>query len=1117
MDRSEEPLVAAEEAVEGAKEVAQAPSNASASAKRSVRELADKYRERAELLDHVLGDVAGPLGEALRQEAKLAANGEFRLLEAQEVCKLVILLVNARGVKALERFLPHDGRDLPGAATLYEAAEESKGSKGEDRDPDAAGTAWETRAVLLDWMALLCLTPFPLASLGNELGHRIMEIGKRALAEAGAGRDRAGRLLGRLMARPDTDQLMVDSFLPFALNGAIEGDLFLAPGCLRALANAFKLCPPQRASECAQRAWEQLRGRQGRTPLERHVGMKAAQRVAVAMLNRSGGLQEAPSEIEEAVTWAVDACRDRDTSVRWSGAKGLARITRALGEGPGEDVISSALSLLSHSEQDAAWHGGCLAVAELARRKLLPRSKIEEVASRSREALFYERRQRAGSVGESVRDAGAFVAWALARGAPKDALQGRLTESVLAPAMAAAACLDREVHCRRAAAAAFQEWTGRVGAPSGLSVVALADYMAVGSKQNAFLSVAPEVLSLGQPYSDEIAMRLKDDRARHWDPSLRELAAKAIANCCEQDSALFRPMLTDFLDRCTSQELPVRHGAALAAAELLPVLQRSGERLSEWERNQIAESVPNVESARLYRGKGGEQMRGACCRLLRRAAEAQSLACGKKHLERLERTVRECLVHPTDAIRDEAVKAAVAMATAGMLASQQPAEAFVAELSRSENPAAQRGYAQVLGEFPSAALRGAWKNVASALARAVKPSEDPDERDAEARSLAAKSLRKLLSRATEEGEEGAAGEVKQWAEEGARVGMKDHCTDNRGDVGSWVREPALLLATELSELVGSDSEFACDSLRLALREANERLDRLRVTATACARRLALSAGLEGVAACLPVDGEGCSEPRTAFAWMEQLLAMANDGLELWKDVADGMSCSAGGPGGEVCKAAVKALEAVARKGPNGSVRALRATFEPALRRPMDIRSGQSTLRAAERLMDTGAVNLGGSDEGQSTAEALVTLVRSQVRGSGDVTKLCAGGSVLAHLAHWEATRRQAVKAMGPLLGHRFPKVRRAAADALYLRLLPLAEEEEEEGGDSGGACSQAVEALEQCEWERDVKVAREARDTLCDALGVERPKRVDQGAPKEEQQGTDDLSSYAALVDDAGY
>lgn len=50
---------------------------------------------------------------------------------------------------------------------------------------------------------------------------------------------------------------------------------------------------------------------------------------------------------------------------RYSAAKGVGRITGRLSKTYGNEVVNAVLSMLSPEENDNAWHGGCLALAEL--------------------------------------------------------------------------------------------------------------------------------------------------------------------------------------------------------------------------------------------------------------------------------------------------------------------------------------------------------------------------------------------------------------------------------------------------------------------------------------------------------------------------------------------------------------------------------------------------------------------------------------------------------------------------------------------------------------------------------------------------------------------------------
>ena len=50
---------------------------------------------------------------------------------------------------------------------------------------------------------------------------------------------------------------------------------------------------------------------------------------------------------------------------RWSAAKGIGRVTGRLPRSLADEVVGAILEHFSIRESDKAWHGGCLALAEL--------------------------------------------------------------------------------------------------------------------------------------------------------------------------------------------------------------------------------------------------------------------------------------------------------------------------------------------------------------------------------------------------------------------------------------------------------------------------------------------------------------------------------------------------------------------------------------------------------------------------------------------------------------------------------------------------------------------------------------------------------------------------------
>ena len=72
----------------------------------------------------------------------------------------------------------------------------------------------------------------------------------------------------------------------------------------------------------------------------------------------------------------IRRCRVADH--RWSAAKGIGRITGRLPLELADEVVGSVLELCSHREGHTAWHGACLALAELGRRGLLLPDRLGE-------------------------------------------------------------------------------------------------------------------------------------------------------------------------------------------------------------------------------------------------------------------------------------------------------------------------------------------------------------------------------------------------------------------------------------------------------------------------------------------------------------------------------------------------------------------------------------------------------------------------------------------------------------------------------------------------------------------------------------------------------------------
>ena len=132
-------------------------------------------------------------------------------------------------------------------------------------------------------------------------------------------------------------------------------------------------------------------------------------------------------------------------------------------------------------------------------------------------------------LGAHVRDAACYVSWAFAR-AYSPAVLMPYVPNKLAPALLIVSVFDREVNCRRAASAAFQENVGRLGAeavPHGIDLLTTCDYHSVGIRAHAYTELSVKVAEKSEEYALKLVEHLLQKKISHWDGSVRELTGQA--------------------------------------------------------------------------------------------------------------------------------------------------------------------------------------------------------------------------------------------------------------------------------------------------------------------------------------------------------------------------------------------------------------------------------------------------------------------------------------------------------------------------------------------------------------------------------------------------------------
>ncbi|RLN95357.1 hypothetical protein BBJ28_00014498 [Nothophytophthora sp. Chile5] len=528
---------------------------------------------------------------------------------------------------------------------------------------------------------------------------------------------------------------------------------------------------------------------------------------------------EVVEELEQIVEVLLCGLRDKDTVVRWSAAKGIGRITGRLPYEFADDIVQSVLELFVATEDDGAWHGASLALAELARRGVLLPQRLPDAVECVANALRYDIRKGTYSIGSHVRDAACYACWSFAR-AYEPLLLLPWLKQTLAPAMLVNCVFDRELNCRRAASAAFQENVGRQGRtnfPNGIDLLTKADYFSVSNLRHAYLDVSVFVAKYPE-YRYPLMEHLISSKIVHWDVQIRDLAAAALGKIAALDAPYaMAQLLPRLLISALSPdvEVIVRHGAVISIAELLMSLAQVPVFIDGELQKEIKMLPIEIDKRRLFRGRGGEMIRVAVCNVIEVIANAR-LGLGFVHVKKYLLMLEECFIHPTDSVRDAAIEAFGAFTAqycpkifdkgspahvkymqlliprfinSGIMVSAK--ENGVSTVAPNPNVAARRGFLRAVGVAAKELVQPCMKELltgvidAASLPQHVGEDEDPGSRVAAVRALVDLSSRPPNELDLEHMEDA----VIQTLIECINL---DYRVDERGDVGSWVRKEAMV-------------------------------------------------------------------------------------------------------------------------------------------------------------------------------------------------------------------------------------------------------------------------------------------------------------------------------------
>ncbi|XP_011921349.1 PREDICTED: tubulin-specific chaperone D [Cercocebus atys] len=1127
------------------------------------RVIMDKYQEQPHLLDPHLEWMMNLLLDIVQDQTSPASLVHLAF-------KFLYIITKVRGYKTFLSLFPHEVADVEPVLDLVT-----------DQNPKDHET-WETRYMLLLWLSVTCLIPFDFSRLdGNLLTQpgqtrmsimdRILQIAESYLIVSDKARDAAAVLMSRFITRPDVKRSKMAEFLDWSLCNLASSSfqtlqgVITMDGMLQALAQIFKHgkredCLPYAAT--VLRCLDDCKLPESNQTLLRKLGVKLVQRLGLTFLkprvaawryqrgcrSLAANLQllaqgqseqkpliltedadeddDVPEGVESVIEQLLVGLKDKDTVVRWSAAKGIGRMAGRLPKALADDVVGSVLDCFSFQETDKAWHGGCLALAELGRRGLLLPSRLVDVVAVILKALTYDEKRGSCSVGTNVRDAACYVCWAFARAYEPRELKPFVT--AISSALVIAAVFDRDINCRRAASAAFQENVGRQGTfPHGIDILTTADYFAVGNRTNCFLVISVYIAGFPE-YTQPMIDHLVTMKINHWDGVIRELAVKALHNLTqrapEYSATQVFPRL---LSMTLSPDLHTRHGSILACAEVAYALYKLAaqenrpvtDHLDEQAVQGLKQIHQQLYDRQLYRGLGGELMRQAVCVLIEKLSLSKMPFQGDTIIDGWQWLINDTLgclhlisSHSRQQIKDAAVSALATLCSEYYM--KEPGEAdpaiqeklitqYLAEL-RSPEEMTRCGFSLALGALPGFLLKGRLQQVLAGL-RAVTHTSPEDVNFPESRRDGLKAIARICQ--TVGVKPGAPDEavcrenVSQIYS--ALLGcMNDYTTDSRGDVGGWVRKAAmtglmdvtLLLARSQPELIEA---HICERIMCCVaQQASEKIDRFRAHAISVFLTLLHfdsppiphvphRGELEKLFPRSDVASVNWNAPSQAFSRVTQLL-----GLPTYRyPVLLGLVVSLGGLTESTVRHSTQSLFEY-MKGVQSDPQALGSfsrtllqIFEDNL---LNDRVSLPLLKTLDHVLTHGCFDIFTTEEDHPFAVKLLALCKKEIKNSKDVQKLLSAIPFCEMVQFPGNVRRSALLQLCLLLCHRFPLIRKSTASQVYETLLTYS--------DVVGAdvLDEVVTVLSDTAWDAELAVVREQRNRLCDLLGVPRPQLVPQ-------------------------
>ncbi|GBM64386.1 Tubulin-specific chaperone D [Araneus ventricosus] len=1099
----------------------------------------NQYQEQPHLLDRYLDDF---LSELL----KIARSPDNEKSLQYLAFKFLYIITKVRGYKVVLRHLPHEVSDVEPVLSLLN-----------EQDPHDAAT-WEARYMLLLWMSIIVMIPFHMNRLddtsesGSEkkpIMQRIINVIRMYLSVSDKARDAAAFLAAHFITRPDVKDVYLKEYLDWCIKMLVSSDneISLKAGILSSLALLFKHGKRDDMKSYGAPILRKILEcgfKDSSSSVVRKMALKLIQRIGLSFLRMkiaswrySRGKRsladnlaygdvgrqmstekessddedyDIPDETEDIIEQLLVGLRDKDTIIRWSAAKGIGRVTGILPKELADDVVTSVLELFSLRESDSAWHGGCLALAELGRRGLIIPQHLDRVVGVVLKALIYDEQRGNFSVGAHIRDAACYVCWSFARAYDPTVLQPYVNS--IAGALLVTTVFDREITCRRAASAAFQENVGRQGTfPHGIEILTETDYYAVGSRHNSFLNLSVHIAQFSE-YTLPLINHLLEHKVNHWDSAVRELTSKALHNLTTlAPEFMAKTAIPELLTKAVGIDLNARHGSIFSIGEIVHALSNQKNNKEKIEDILGAENIENIRSLifvldqrGLFRGLGGILMRNAVCLLIEKSSMAAlPFHKDEKLIEKWQEMLDSCLQHADASVRSSAVSALPHFLNQYYPSDSPQCSALLKrylEHLSSNHMETRCGFALAVGAFPKFMLNGSVAHTIQSLSKCAELTEEFSSW-AEVRRDAIKALSQI---AVTVGIISAGNENDSICQSNLDAlfnsflaGTNDYTLDSRGEIGAIVREAAMVAIQETIQLVMKtepqmlSENLVSDIFSVILQQCTEKIDRTRSVAGGVFESLLMSNPrvphipyhneLIEIFSSEICDEINWASPGDTFHLFVKILTFPC----YRRSLLLGFVVSVGGLTESLVKYSSSALVSyfLANQSNTELMKAIADDLLSILKENcQNDRIVIPFFKMMNYLLLSDIVFLSGGEQTDFYNE-LVNLTWSCSYKSRDPQKIIAAVDLFCNLLQVsKQCQTQSLNRLVIFLCHRFPRIRKVTANKLYEAFITYDVLEDEEVMD------EITNLLCETDWNESLDLLRPIRNNLCEKLGLEPPK-----------------------------